>query len=74
MRSKESWKEFQLLTAPKMAIVARMGTDSGQMMRTKTVSVPAPSSAALSSMSAGMDSMYVLTRMMLKGTTKLGSM
>ena len=52
--SRESWKEFQLPTAPKMEIVARIGTDSGRMIFTNTVVVPAPSITADSSSEAGM--------------------
>ena len=51
--------------APKIAIVARIGMDSGQIILRKMVQYPAPSINALSSSSAGIDSMYVFTSIML---------
>ena len=50
-------KIFSLPTAPKMEIVARIGTLSGRMMRSQTLRVDAPSITALSSSEEGMDSM-----------------
>ena len=56
MRIRESVKEFQWPTAPKMAMVARIGLLRGHMIFQNTVIKPAPSMKALSSSSAGMDS------------------
>ena len=39
IRSSESWNEFQLPTAPKIEIVARIGTDSGRIIFRNTVGV-----------------------------------
>ena len=55
--SSESWKEFQLPTAPKMVMVARMGMLRGRMIFSHTFTVEAPSITALSSREEGMDSM-----------------
>ena len=44
-------------TAPKIEMVARMGMDSGMMIRANTLKLDAPSMTALSSREAGMDSM-----------------
>ena len=56
IRIRESVKEFQWPTAPKIAMVARMGLLSGQMILRKITIWVAPSICALSSNSAGMDS------------------
>ena len=72
--SSESWNEFQLPTAPKIEIVARIGTDSGRIIFRNTVGVFAPSITADSSSDAGIDSMYVFTRMMLYGAIMPGRM
>ncbi len=62
---RESWKEFQLPTAPNIAIVARIGLLRGNISFLNTVMCDAPSINALSSSSAGIDSMYVFTSIML---------
>ena len=55
-------------------IVARIGTDSGRIIFRNTVGVFAPSMTADSSSDAGIDSIYVFTRMMLYGAIMPGRM
>lgn len=52
----QSCNAFQLFTAPKIAIVARIGLDRGRIILVNTCMVLAPSMRALSSREAGMDS------------------
>ena len=56
-----------------MATVARIGVHIGSTILPNTVRVPAPSTSAASCSDFGMDSMKVLTRMMLNGCTIAGS-
>ena len=63
-----------LLVYPFMQRFFRIGMESGRIIFRNTVGVFAPSMTADSSSDAGIDSIYVFTRMMLYGAIMPGRM